>query len=286
MGTGNRKNIQRKFIYLALAVVVFTLLSGTVLRDNRADTERTSYNIVVLGDSLLGECRDETSIVQQLSEMLGKSVYNGAFGGTCMVSKRDGAERNYSSNILSIASLSWAIAADDFGAQRTVRSRQPATEYFQDTLANLEKIDFDAVELLLIECGLNDYHSAVAIDNEKAPLDEGTFMGAVRSVVAGLKKAYPDMRIVMVTPTYTWYLGQSLTCEEYDLGNGYLEKYVDALLCVADELDLDVIDLYHDVYPHDVWEDWSLYTIDGVHPNGDGRKLLAERMAERLRDML
>ena len=47
-------------------------------------------------------------------------------------------------------------------------------------------------------------------------------------------------------------------------------------------MDVEMIDVYHDFYPHNNWEDWKLYTFDGIHPNEEGRKMLARRIAEAL----
>ena len=90
------------------------------------------------------------------------------------------------------------------------------------------------------------------------------------------------MRIVLVTPTYTWYLASGETCEEYNVGSGVQEDYINAEMELAQELGIEVIDVYHDVYPHEEWEDWRLYTVDGFHPNEAGRELLAGIIAEYL----
>ena len=90
------------------------------------------------------------------------------------------------------------------------------------------------------------------------------------------------MRILLVTPTYTWYTAQGLTCEDIDNGGGYLEDYVNAELGLAGELGLEAVDLYHDFFPHENDRDWERYTMDGLHPNEAGR----EKMADRIRDVL
>ena len=78
------------------------------------------------------------------------------------------------------------------------------------------------------------------------------------------------------------YTVNGKTCEETDNGGGVLEDYVNADLRLAEELDLEVIDVYHDLYPHEKWEDWKLYSRDGLHPNENGMKLLTEKIAEQL----
>ena len=97
-----------------------------------------------------------------------------------------------------------------------------------------------------------------------------------------LREAYPDLRIIFITPPYTWYTVPEVTCEEYDLGGGVLEDYVNAEIGICEALDVEVIDIYHNYYPHETWDDLYLYTDDGLHPNEAGREKIAQTIAEYL----
>ena len=101
-----------------------------------------------------------------------------------------------------------------------------------------------------------------------------------------LREAYPDLRIIFITPPYTWYTVPEVTCEEYDLGGGVLEDYVNAEIGICEALDVEVIDIYHDYYPHDNWDDLYLYTDDGLHPNEAGREKIAQTLADYLNQTL
>lgn len=277
-----KKKEIKEIIFGALAAFVFLLAFLFTYGGGVTAQEGQTPGIVVLGDSIMGECRDETSIPAQLSELLGEKVFNGAMGGTCL-SRQDREKRlAYGKDSFSMAALSKSIIAEDFGVQQALRIREPATEYFPEIINALEKLDFDKVEILIIGHGLNDYHSASAITDETAPYNEYTFTGALKSIIEELRRQYSDMRIILVTPTYTWYTAQGLTCEEYDTGNGFLEGYVEAELTLAGELDVEIIDLYHDFYSTEEWEDWKKYTKDGVHPNDTGRSMIAWRLAQYL----
>ena len=61
-----------------------------------------------------------------------------------------------------------------------------------------------------------------------------------------------------------------------------LEDYVNAEIGLCESLNVEVIDIYHDYYPHDTWDDLYLYTDDGLHPNEAGREKIAQTIAERL----
>lgn len=278
-----KRRLSMTILYGAAAAGIFVLLFLLTYpaRENRQEKEQV--RIVVLGDSIMGIVRDETSVTEILSRTLGEPVFNGALGGTCM-SRMDTEKRiGYSKDALSMAGLARAIAARDFGVQQTVRIRESATEYFPDTIDELEKVDFSSVEILLIEHGLNDYHGGARLYDENDPYNEYTFAGALRSSITALQKAYPKLRIILVSPTYSWYTTRGQTCEEFDAGYGILEEFVEAEKQVAAELGIEMVDLYHDFYPHDKWEDKDIYTEDGLHPNEAGRVLIAGRLAEYLK---
>lgn len=272
----------KRIIYGASAVV-FACVFFFTFHGRTHRFERQQVQIVTFGDSMFGLVRDETSIPSQIGELLGKTVFNAAFGGTC-VSRLDQEQRlDYAKDALSLVGLTRAVAADDFGVQQTVKVREVSTQHFEETVDQLEGIDFSAVELVLIQHGLNDYYTGVPIRNEEDPYDEYTFAGALRSSLESLRRANPEMRIVLITPVFSWYLSTHQTCEEYDGGGGVQEDYIRAEMEVAEELGIEVIDVYHGVYSHEKWEDWELYTEDGFHPNKDARGLLAGIIADYLK---
>ena len=128
--------------------------------------------------------------------------------------------------------------------------------------------------------GINDYHAGVPIDNQQDPYSEYTFLGAIRSSVYAMRKVNPDVRIILVTPTYAWYVNSGQTGEEADYGGGILTDYVEAELEAARELNVEILDLYHDFYRHEKREHWELHTQDDIHPNQAGRETMAVRLAE------
>lgn len=278
-----RKRLER-IAYGAVALVCFGLLVWFTWLKQAPAPWRQDVRVVIFGDSIMGECRDETSVSVKLQELLGVPVYNSALGGTCFGRIDSEMRLGYTKDCLNMVALATAIQTGDFGVQTSTRIRENATEYFPDTIEGLTEIDFDAVEVVFVGFGLNDYHAGARLFNEEDPYDEYTFAGAIRSSVRTLRESYPHLRIILVTPTYTWYTYQELTCEEYNPGGGTMDLYVDTELQVAEELGVEIIDVYHDFYPHETWEDWNLYSRDGLHPNEAGRALLAQTLADYLRE--
>lgn len=278
--TGEKRG--KSMIYCA-SVPVFVCLFFFTFHSRADRLVPRKVQVVFFGDSVCGLVRDDTAIPAQVGRLLDMTVFNGAFGGTCVGRIGEEGKLDYSKDTISLTALTKAVAARDFGAQQTMRFKESNTEYFEETVDGLEAVDFSAVDIVVVEHGLNDYYSGTPIRKEGDPWDERTFTGALRHSLRALRQTNPDMRILLVTPTYTWHQRLGLTCEEYDAGYGILEDYVRAEMEVAQEFGVEVLDVYHDVFPHETWEDWAVYTWDGLHPNEAGRKLLAGMIAEYLR---
>ena len=65
--TGNRKE---KIAYSIVAIALFLILLGIFFPGDR-EYQRIPYDVVFLGDSVYGLCRDETSIAAKLQEKTG-----------------------------------------------------------------------------------------------------------------------------------------------------------------------------------------------------------------------
>ena len=70
-----------KIIYSTIAAVIFVVLLVLFFPGDR-EYQRIPYDVVFLGDSVYGLCRDETSIAAKLQEKTGLKCYNGGLGGT------------------------------------------------------------------------------------------------------------------------------------------------------------------------------------------------------------
>lgn len=278
-----RRRLGRKNLLCGLAAVLaFAALYAATFR-SRARRGQQVVEMVALGDSVFTDIGDMTVIPERLAELLDLSVYNASMGGTCAARLETERRLDSAKGSLSLVGLTKAICSGDFDVQQSARIRASNTERFPAIIDGLAEIDFTQVEIVLIEKGLNDYHGGTPIENPEDPYDEYTFAGALRSAVADLRRMNPDVRILFITPTYAWYTTWELTCEEMDNGGGVLEDYVNAQLRLAEELDVEAVDLYHDFFPHEGWEDWEQSMMDGLHPNEAGRERIAQKIADVLR---
>ena len=278
MKTSKRTVIQ--VVLAILIVIVLFFLPGFT----KPDKETT---FVCLGDSLFGNVAYSPTVPQLLQEQLGIEVINGAFGGTCAACTNPSGYSSHFEDSLNLVHLVDSIVTRDITYQKsTITLNEYKLDYFQESLELLSTIDFSSVGTILIEHGTNDYNRGTQIENPEDPMDINTYAGALRQSIEKLQKAYPQARIILLTPTYCYFndsLGNySGTCEEKDYGGGILNDYVDKEIDIAAEYGLEIIDQYYD-FPINK-DTIRSYTEDGLHFVYEGRQLVAEDIVEYLKN--
>ncbi len=254
--------------------------------------EKEEYDIVFLGDSIIGN-EGNYSVVELVGEILGKKVYNGAFGGSSLSINSEHKWGSFVDNRWCMARLAEAIVYDDWQGQLATMSYAESYKetnlqqlsYFDARMDGLSDIDFQNVDILVIEHGTNDYNAGKELDNPENSYDIDTFGGALRNSLRLLKEKYPEMQIVLVTPLYCEF-GDELDkpCYSTDLGNGTLDVYVELEQEIAKEFGVICIDAYHE---SGIWEENAKeYLSDGLHLSDKGVFLISEFLAKELEKIL
>ena len=277
----NPENRIYKWIPVGIGfMMVVVLLTVAYYQSNGSPKEQ--YRIICLGDSIIGNVRDETSVTSVMESILGEPVANAAFGGTCASLSNTGYRATFYEDSINLAMLADAIAYKDFKVQLCdITSNNFCLEYFDPVLREMDDIDFKKAEILFIEHGINDYSAGRPIDNPEDPWDRFTYAGALRYSIERIQDAYPQMQIVLVTPLFCYFQKngeRDLDSEIADYGYGPLENYVEAELQVAKEYALPYIDNFHNLGINS--ENIDEYAVDGIHLNEKGRALLANALAD------
>lgn len=199
---GNRR--KQKTVYGICGILLILALLPLLLRSNRQTDIQAE--VLFLGDSLIGQYRDETSIPWLVSRQTGMTVFNGDFGGTTMSQQNREGQDAFYWNGLSFSQLAKAAAAQDFGGQQTIRTKDYVTMHFGDIVDELDRLDFSSVRTLVVSYGMNDYTTGSPIRNPDNPEDTYTMEGAMRAGIRFLRQSYPSLRIIFVSPTYCWFL--------------------------------------------------------------------------------
>ncbi len=131
-------------------------------------------------------------------------------------------------------------------------------------------LDYGKVDLITIFCGTNDFKLNVAIGDSNS--DETYFYGALTKLIERIKSINPNVRIVLLTPLQRNNKGYST--ENYNTVGHKLIDYVNATKEVGEKYNLQIVDLYHN--SGITKDNLNLYTLDGLHPNNEGYKLIAD----------
>ena len=144
-------------------------------------------------------------------------------------------------------------------------------------------------DLVVLFFGTNDWGHETPFGS---PEDRGdiSFYGALDTILSGLREKYPDSYLVMMTPLHRFGFGVSkLTGVHYThdhLPNGRgagLNDYAAAIRTLCARYQVPVIDLYANC-PLDpaIPEHKEHYTVDGVHPNEEGCRIVAKQIIDFL----
>ena len=231
------------------------------------------YPIVLFGDSVIANDYVGKELHEILSDKLDKEVFNAGFGGSCLCNQNTEFYDTCGDESLSMEELSMSIVTGDFLAQKTAIGRASRLDYFEERLDILAQIDFDKTEMVILEHGANDY--AMQIPPEE-------FEETLRGIISRFKKNYPEMEIVICSPSYCYIVrdGEDLYCDTYEMGPYLLEEYVDVEQKVCAEENIVFVDNYHESLIHK--ESLETYSLDGLHLNEAGRALIAENIVHVL----
>ncbi len=251
------------------------------------ETEEVSLKgktILNFGDSIFGNYSAPNDISSRLAYLTNATVYNVAFGG-CRMSVHQ--QEQY--NAFSMCTLAEAIAQKDWTVQNTMMARQdwkPNATY-AGNLAALQAVDFNEVDMITISYGTNDFTANCAIASSD-PYDTATFAGALRYSIETILSAYPDIEVVLCTPTYRFWMDKDNNYAFLDdsttreIGGRKLTDFVQATKEVAAEYDLYCIDNYNGSGICYENRTACFPQNDGTHPNQTGIKMIADHMAKVL----
>ena len=160
--------------------------------------------VVFIGNNAMVSSESDMTIPEYVKEQTGYKVdYLLAYSATFSECVQPQYERDLWT-AYSCVNLTQAILSKDFSKQeRFIDSdayvRLKDADYFIDTL---ESLDLNEVDILVLCYSLTDFYCSVPsgeFRNQDYP--RRTFNGALRYVIPSLQEAYPDLRIMVCTPS-------------------------------------------------------------------------------------
>ena len=251
------------------------------------DKPLAGKTVVCFGDSITGSGTGQgTDISSYLAEFTGATVYNLGFGGCRMTTYVPKSWDAFSMYRLAEAvnTGDFSYQAESFAKNQAEREENPSASkfpaYFSDHYERLINIDFNEVDIITIAYGTNDL-TAGRLRPDKDYTKN--FNASLSYSIEKIQEAYPHISIYLCTPVYrSWILdnGDFIDSSEREYYGFKLTDYVQAIKDVGAEYNLPVIDLYYELGINR--QNYKNYfpANDGTHPDENGRRLMAKKMAE------
>lgn len=243
----------------AVYAETLTSLTGSLRTAPPTYPDMSNHCIVFFGDSVIGNYTDSTSIPEVVSGLTGAEVYNCARGGDC--------------------SLLGPTFVNAF-FQEDLSELPEDSQVYAGIASYLDNKPTDKQLCFVINYGLNDYFYGLPAISAEDPGDQyASYHGAMQTTVELIKSNVPDAQIIVCTPNFSAAFQNGM--EPHGADDDILENYADTLLSLAEELDIDVLDNYHNlgITP----ENEGQYLADQVHPNETCRFLIGSDLAQLLR---
>lgn len=211
---------------------------------------------------------------------LGDSITEGAGAGT--------EENKY----VNVVGAMLGAEVRNYGVSGTRLARQSVLSVcdvydndFQIRMQSMANTDGDA-DRVFVFGGTNDYGHGDAPIGHKDDDTPYSFYGAINNIVTFLTEKYGKEKLCFLLPMPRYnqdnVFGEgNKKCAGLTLG-GYVKIIKERL----DFYQVDYIDLFEGFIPVPQVNTGDEYTVDGLHPNAYGHKLLAERIVEYIKEKM
>ncbi len=240
--------------------------------------------ILFLGDDILTYGGTENGIANQVASATGAAVYNCAFPQSTLASRYDVFNEDYCTDVFSFVRIAYCIKSGDYTLLEAYKSAADIYDpSFDDTIARLESIDFNQIDMIFLAYGTYDYlggNMTTDINNEKAT---NALTGALYSGIDAIHEVYPHIRFIVMSPTFCYYDEGNGTLTAGDIRrvgatDENLGGYVVALRAMCEQLGISFLDNYFGIPLNAATA--QEYLTDAVHVNDTVRGLIADRVID------
>lgn len=160
-------------------------------------------------------------------------------------------------------------------AKQATPSENPSDD--EDFLVRAMKMDRDA-DFVFVFGGTNDYGHGDAPIGDGTSKTPYTFCGALRILTEYLVSQYGSQRLCFVLPLPRFHENDPYGEKGCKKAKGVpLSEYREAIRRIVGGYGVDVLDLCAD-FPEPVTDGGDALTIDGLHPNPKGHRIIAEEL--------
>lgn len=246
--------------------------AGQPKQNDLEEDEEYDMQIVFMGDSIIDFDREYDGVAALVGKACNAYVCNLAMGGTTAALL---PEERFDYNNWDSWSLLGVVNAILGNIDPAIFDGYKIGEY-------LKICDFSKTDYFIIEYGVNDFMAKIPdsrylADGETRDVStDHTYAGALDSAVSMLHNAFPDAKIILVSPHYCqFFAGGKFIGDGYslDLGYGNLINYARVCGNVAEQHKEDGV-LFYNAFEGSGIDAYSAEDCleDGIHLTSEGRR--------------
>lgn len=247
---------------------------------------KSPHTILFFGNSPLADDREsENNVVNMIARRTGATVYNCSVADSYLTASNYslyGNESGIDSYNFYFLTIALAEKLDVFSWLETNPKANilPETE---EVRGIIETIDMDTVDTIAIMYDGSDYLAGNSFYNPEGRTDPITFAGNLEAGIEVLQKAYPHVRIIVMSPTYAFGVGDDgeyISSDIKTYGDGtILSSYALRECESAVSHNVTFVDHIYGTFNED---EASEYLTDNIHLNQAGREKVVQRFIQAL----
>ena len=240
-------------------------------------------NIVLFGNAPFADDRDSSdSLANLIAKETGANVYNCSISGSYLAAQ----ELNFDPTVAAmdayclywLVSLATGAPIDNYYVQAAEQLGDKTPADAEEVINTLKTLDFNTIDTVAIMYDATDYLLGNPMYNDDNPTDPTQFTGNLAASLDVLQSLYPQIRIIVMSPTYAYAVdenGDYVSSDMYIYNNrDVLSTYV---IKECYSANLHSVSFMDNLYGSITEDNAKEYLTDNLHLNVKGRKLIAKR---------
>mgnify|MGYP004535063641 FL=1 len=240
-------------------------------------------NIVVFGNAPFADDRGSSdNLASLIAKETGATVYNCSISGSYLAAQHTNFDPTLAPMdaycLYWLVNLAAGVPLDGYynDAAEALGDKTPPEA--EEVVNTLKTLDFNTIDTVAIMYDATDYLMGNAMYNDDNPTDPTQFTGNLEASIEVLQSLYPQIRIIVMSPTYAYAIDEDGNYVSSDIyiynGRDVLSTYV---IKECYSANLHSVSFMDNLYGSITEDNAKEYLTDNLHLNVKGRKLIAKR---------
>ena len=240
-------------------------------------------NIVVFGNAPFADDRGSSdNLASLIAKETGATVYNCSISGSYLAAQHTNFDPTLAPMdaycLYWLVNLAAGVPLDGYynDAAKALGDKTPPEA--EEVVNTLKTLDFNTIDTVAIMYDATDYLMGNAMYNDDNPTDPTQFTGNLEASLEVLQRLYPQIRIIVMSPTYAYAIDEDGNYVSSDIyiynGRDVLSTYV---IKECYSANLHSVSFMDNLYGSITEDNAKEYLTDNLHLNVKGRKLIAKR---------